>query len=113
MKLREIIMFGAAAAFVLGSAFSAQAEDRRITIINNTGKRIVFIAASPIDQKNWTFNMLDTVGHPLYAHDSIVADIDDGTGYCRYDLIAKNAAGQVAVKYDANVCEAVSWTINE
>jgi hypothetical protein len=102
-----------AAGVVLGSVVTVQANDndRRIIVINNTGKRIVGLYASPIDQKDWTFNMLGSTG-PIRAHDKILADIDDGTGYCRYDLKAVDAAGRTAIYMDANVCVALTWTIN-
>lgn len=125
MNIKEIILFGAVAAATLvgpviprdgGTTLigtQAQAsEDRRIVVINHTKKRIVGLYASPIDQKNWTFNMLSTVSPPfIYAGDKIVADFNDQSGYCRMDLKAVDAAGRVAVHMDVNVCVLETWDI--
>lgn len=96
--------------FTLWSS-SVYALDRRMEVINNTSKRVVSLAASPIDQDTWNYNMLS--GSYIAPYDSIVADMSDGTGYCRYDLIAELSDGSQAVKYDVNVCKFTSWTINE
>lgn len=90
---------------------SAIALDRRVEVVNNTRGRIVELAASPIDQNGWNYNMI--AGSYIAAYSSIVADMDDGTGYCRYDLIAKFSDGTVVEKYDVNVCKIARWTINE
>lgn len=97
--------------FIAAATTTSIAEDRKIVVVNNTGKRITELYASPIDQKNWKFNMLQ--GRVIYAHDQMVADIDDGTGYCRYDLLAVLADGRKAINFDVNVCVVTTWTIED
>jgi hypothetical protein len=40
-----------------------------------------------------------------------LADFDDGTGYCRYDLVATGAAGGRWEHYNVNVCSIETWTL--
>jgi hypothetical protein len=96
---------------LFGSAANAEVLDRRIRVHNQTSKRIVEMYASPIDQKDWTNNMIDNTSKWIRAGETKIADIDDGTGYCRYDLRAVRADGAVAEKYDVNVCVLTDWYI--
>ena len=105
-------LFLAVAFFVsLVNFASAEVLDRTIRVHNLTGKRIVEMYASPIDQKNWTYNMIRGPEDWIRAGETRNADIDDGTGYCRYDLRAVRADGAVAEKYNVNVCEITDWWI--
>lgn len=91
---------------------SALALDRRIRIHNESNKRIVELYASPIDAPRWDFNMINTYGKIIRGGETRVADIDDGTGYCRYDLKAVRADGNVYEKYDVNVCTVTDWYLH-
>ena len=105
-------LFLAVALFVsLVNFASAEVLDRTIRVHNLTAKRIVEMYASPIDQKDWTYNMIRDQGDWIRAGQTKLADIDDGTGYCRYDLRAVRADGAVAEKYDVNVCVLTDWYI--
>jgi hypothetical protein len=86
-------------------------SDRRILIINKASKRMTVLAASPVDNPKWTYNMLQ--GKVLRPGESVMADIDDGTCYCLYDMMAQLADGRTAVKENANVCTGTTWTITD
>lgn len=101
----------AAIALIVGLTAAEAREDRRIRIHNNTGKRIVELYGSPIDDPNYHYNMIRGPSQWIRAGETRLADIDDGTGYCRYDLKAVDAAGNVAERLNANVCELTDWYI--
>ncbi len=91
-------------------------HDRRIILVNKASKRIIGLFASPIDQKDWHFNMMTTMQdecHCVRTGDRIVADANDNTGYCRYDFMAVLADGRKAFLMDANVCVPLTWTITD
>lgn len=92
---------------------SALAEDRRIRIHNQTHKRIVELYGSPIDESRYTYNMIQGPEQWIRAGETRIADIDDGTGYCRYDLKVVLANGDFAEKLNVNVCEMTDWYIHD
>lgn len=90
---------------------SVFASDRRIRIHNNTSKRIVELYGSPIDDAKYRYNMINGPSEWIRAGGTRVADIDDGSGYCRYDLMVIMANGDRAEKLNVNVCELTDWYI--
>ena len=104
------LVFAAVGIFWSGIA-NAEYLDRRIRIHNMTDKRIVELYGSPIDARGYGYNMIQGPEDWIRAGQTRVADIDDGTGYCRYDLKVVRADGAVAEKYNVNVCELTDWWI--
>ena len=80
----------------------AHAENREIRIINETGAALVEFYASNAGTSGWEEDMLgrDT----LRSGGSFIANIDDGSGYCRFDFKGVFADGQTAVRYGVDVC---------
>jgi len=95
------------AALLISTA--AMAEDRRMVVINKSDEAITGLAASPIDYSKWDYNMLQ--GDAIPVGGKRIADFDDGTGYCRYDLVATGAKGGRWEHYNVNVCVGESWTL--
>ncbi len=89
---------------------SAQALDRRVTVVNRTGVAIREFYASSVGQNDW---QEDILGDDMLATGgSVSVNIDDGTGYCLYDLKAVFADEDEVVKYRVNVCEVSSVTFS-
>ena len=40
-------------------------------------------------------------------------NIDDGTGYCKYDFLAVTAEGDQAISADNNVCELAEFDFTD
>ena len=80
----------------------AHAENREVKIINETDAALVEFHASNAGTSDWEEDLLgqDTVRPNGY----FVADIDDGSGYCRFDFKAVFNDGQTVVKYGVDVC---------
>ncbi|MHA6728936.1 hypothetical protein [Devosia sp. A369] len=81
----------------------ALALDRRVQINNKSSYDIVEFYASNTDSKSWEEDILGR--NILPAGNSVVINIDDGTGYCKYDFLAVFADGDEVTSSDNNVCE--------
>jgi hypothetical protein len=93
--------------FFLATAAPSQAENRNVRIINETGATMVEFYASNVGADTWEEDILgyDVLG----AGDSIMMNIDDGTGYCLYDFKAVFSDGDVVTDEDIDVCEIASY----
>ncbi|CDP51194.1 hypothetical protein [Paradevosia shaoguanensis] len=100
----------AIAQVVLLTATGANAIDRRVKIINNTGYTIEQFYASSVGQDSWEEDILGR--DVLPSGSSVVINVDDGTGYCKYDFRAVFEDGDVLDKSNVNVCEIGSFTYN-
>ncbi len=105
----------AAAAFISASALlaatPASAEDRRVNIINETSYTIVEFYASNVGENAWEEDIL---GRDMLAPDeSVVIDIDDGSGHCLYDFRAVFEDGDELVKNRINVCQIESYSYTD
>ncbi len=92
------------------SASPSLALDRRVNIVNNTGYTIQEFYASSVGSKSWEEDILGRSTLP--SGSSIVINIDDGTGYCKYDFKAVFEDGDVVEKGGVNVCEIGTFTFN-
>lgn len=97
--------------FVVVTTAPSQAEDRRVRIINETSWTMVEFYASNVGTNDWEEDILgyDVLG----SGDSVMIDIDDGTGYCLYDFRAVFADGDVLVRERIDVCEISSYRYHE
>jgi hypothetical protein len=99
-----------AAAATLGIS-SANALDRRVNIINATSYDIIEFYASSVGMRDWEEDILGP--DILAAGASVVINIDDGTGYCKYDFLAVFDDGEEVIKGNVNVCEISSFRFTE
>jgi FlaG/FlaF family flagellin (archaellin) len=99
-----------AAALVLGQAVPAEALDRRVRIVNETGFTIVRFYGSNTGTDDWQEDILgDDV---LPSGSSVTINFDDGTGYCKYDLRAIFDDGDEVTQTGVNICEVGTLTFN-
>jgi hypothetical protein len=99
----KIAMVALAFAVAIASTTSANALDRRVRINNYTSYDIIEFYASNKDATTWQEDILGR--NILPSGNSVVINIDDGTGYCMYDFRAVFEDGDELVKYGNNVCE--------
>lgn len=107
-KLLIGLAFAAVATFGVSSA---NALDRRVNIINETASDIMEFYASSVGVREWEEDILGP--DILEAGASVVINIDDGTGYCKYDFMAVFDDGEEVIKSDVNVCEISSFRFTE
>lgn len=84
-------------------ASSAQAQNRHVRIINASSYDIYEFYASNTGTSSWQEDILGR--EILPAGSSVVINIDDGTGYCKYDFLAVFEDGDQVTSADNNVCE--------
>lgn len=93
------------------SASSAWAADRRVRVNNQTSVDIVAFFASNKGENSWQEDILGS--EILTSGSSVTINIDDGSGYCKYDFRAVFADGDDLIKYDNNVCEMSEFNYTE
>lgn len=110
MYLRSLLPLAVAGVFCAASVLPASALDRRVKIVNQTGYTIVEFYASNTGTDDWQEDILGPDVLPTGS--SVMINIDDGTGYCKYDLLAIFEDGDEVVQPDVNVCEVATFTYN-
>ncbi|QQR34562.1 hypothetical protein JI749_09170 [Devosia oryziradicis] len=94
---------GLALAILAIGVVDAAALDRRVRINNRSSYDIVEFYASNTGTRSWEEDILGR--NILPSGSSVVINIDDGSGYCKYDFLAVFEDGDEVVSNDNNVCE--------
>jgi len=84
-------------------ASAAYAQDRRVKVINETDFTVVEFYGSNAGTNQWEEDVLGS--DVLYSGQSVIIDFDDGTGYCRFDFLARFDDGDEVQKQGIDVCE--------
>jgi len=96
------------------SAAYAQSRDRfdrRVVIINNSSETLTHFYASNVGTNDWQEDILGTGVIPPGEQTTI--NIDDGTGYCRYDFRALFHNEREVIRAGVNVCEVATYTYED
>jgi hypothetical protein len=94
---------GVALAILALGAVDAAALDRRVRINNSSSYDMIEFYASNTGSSSWEEDILGKSILP--AGNSVVINIDDGSGYCKYDFLAVFENGAEVQSADNNVCE--------
>jgi hypothetical protein len=109
--LKSVMLVAAVATFSVFSAGPSEALDRRVRVVNDSSRTMTKFQASNKASKSWEEDILgDDV---LKPGQSVVVNINDGTGYCVFDLRATFQGGATVVRRNINICKISSWTIND
>ena len=81
--------------------------NRRVRIHNNTGWTMLRFYASDSRVDDWEEDMLGS--GTLAAGNSIMMNIDDGSGACVYDFKAEFTNGQTLTRFNVNVCQIADY----
>lgn len=92
-----------ALAILAAGVIEAAALDRRVRINNRSSYDIIEFYASNTGTSSWEEDILGRGILP--AGNSVVINIDDGSGYCKYDFLAVFEDGEEVVSANNNVCE--------
>jgi hypothetical protein len=112
MKAFALAAIGAALISLSGHAAAApDGKNRKVTVQNVSSQTIRELYASPITATIWEEDLLGQ--RTLTAGQSIVANIDNGTDQCYYDLKAVLANGKAVEQRKVNVCAASKWVIGD
>jgi len=105
------IAAGLALALLAVSTMSASALDRRVQINNRTSFDIIEFYASNTGTADWQEDILGN--EILPSGSSVMINIDDGSGYCKFDFLAVFDDGEQLVSSDNNVCELAEFDFTE
>lgn len=97
------LVAGLALALALVGVANVSAQDRRVQINNVSSYDIHEFYASNTGTNDWQEDILGS--DILPSGSSVVINVDDGTGYCKYDFKAVFEDGDTAISPDNNVCE--------
>lgn len=80
----------------------AQAADRNVTIVNKSKTAMIAFYASNVGTNDWEEDILgqDILG----SGQSVKIDMNDGSGYCRFDLKAEFEDGSEAIDENVDIC---------
>ena len=93
-----------------GIASPALAENRSVTIVNNTGYTMTNFYGSNTGANTWQEDILGQDTLPSGSQVSV--NFDDETGYCMFDFKAVFEDGDELVREKVNVCEIGTFTYN-
>ncbi len=111
LMLKTVMLVAAVATFSVVSAGPSEALDRRVKVINDSSRTMTKFQASNKSSKSWEEDILgDDI---LKPGQSVVVNINDGTGFCVFDLRATFKGGATVVRRNINICKISSWTIND
>lgn len=88
---------------VAASTANAFAYDRHVRINNKSSYDIIEFYASNTGTNSWEEDILGK--DILPAGSSVMINIDDGSGYCKYDFLAVFDDGDKVTSSNNNVCE--------
>jgi len=111
MPLRDImkkIVASLALAFLAAGVMNASALDRRVQINNTSSYDIIEFYASNTGTDSWEEDILGK--DILPAGHSVMINIDDGSGYCKFDFLAVFDDGDKVTSTDNNVCELAEFS---
>lgn len=109
MRYMSILL--ASGTVALLTAGAAAAMDRHVIIVNNTSTTMNEFYAASVGVDNWQEDILGK--DVLEPGDQVKVNVDDGTGYCKYDFRAVFDDGSEAVKKAVNVCNVGKFTFND
>jgi hypothetical protein len=109
--LQQKSVFLAIAGLCVLFAVPASAYDRRVVIVNRTSATMNEFYASSTGQRSWQEDILG--GDVLGPGKTVRINVDDGTGYCKYDFRAVFDDGSESVQSGVNVCEVGKFTFRD
>ena len=102
----------AVASSIPSAAWAANdGKNRRVTVENLSSQSIYYLYASPQSSGDWEEDLLGSGTIP--AGSSKVANIDNGTNECIYDLKVVMADGKEYIQRRVNVCAVSRWVVGE
>jgi len=111
MWTRKLIALAIVGAVTALGVTSAMALDRRVQINNNSSYDIVEFYASNKGTDSWEEDILGS--DILPAGNSVLINIDDGSGYCKFDFLAVFEDGDKLTSSGNNVCEISEFNFND
>ena len=111
-KVFALLAATAVAVSIPSASFAAtDGKNRRVTVDNVSNQSIYYLYASPATSSTWEEDLLGSGTIP--AGTTKVANIDNGTNECYYDLKVVMADGKEHIQRRINVCAVSRWVVGE
>lgn len=94
---------------LFSSASAAQAQDRRVLLINDSSQTIEKFHASNVNRRGWEEDILGN--RILRPGQRIRINLDDRSGQCMFDFLTVMANGSKIEKRGVNVCRVETYRI--
>ncbi len=107
----KIVLAAAVAAGLAASATDALALDRRIRLINESSEAIHEFHASNTGRSRWEEDILGR--RILQPGASVIINLDDGSGFCKFDFKTVMESGRALVKRNVNICQLETYRITD
>lgn len=111
MRVKLVSLILLLMTLLFAAAANAQSYNRQVRIVNNTSTTLVYFYASNVDRTTWEEDILGSSVVP--SGSSVMINIDDGSGYCRYDFRAVFSDGSEMIRAGVNVCEVATYTYSD
>lgn len=109
--LKRFLLLSAISVAALTGTNSALAADRKVKVINKTKTPIFAFYASRTSTNDWEEDILGN--DVIMPGESMVIDIDDGTGACKFDFKGEFEDGESVVKKNVDVCKVGEFSFVE
>ena len=110
LRFRVVLAAAVLGTTLVGAAL-ADNMDRRIRLINRSHQTISEFYASNVGATGWEEDILGSSVLP--PGQSVVINLNDGTGYCRFDFKTVTEEGTAIHRRGINVCETSTYTITD
>lgn len=108
---KRFILLSAIALTAMAGANTAAAADRKVKVINKTKTPIFGFYASRTSTNDWEEDILGA--DVIMPGASLVINIDDGSGACKYDFKGEFEDGDEVVKTNVDVCKIGEFAFTE
>lgn len=109
--LKRILLLSAIAVTALAGTNTALAADRKVTIVNKTKTAMYGFYASRTATNDWEEDILGE--GVIMPGESMVINIDDGSGACKFDFKAEFEDGEDVVEANVDVCAISKFSFTE
>ena len=109
--LALVTAFAAAISISTAADAAKDGKNRRVTVQNVSSQSIYNLYASPVTSTTWEEDLLGDGTIP--SGQSKVANIDNGTTECNYDLKVVMANGREFIQRRVNVCAVSKWVVGD
>ena len=103
------MLFAALSVVLTDTAVAQDRYDRRMHIVNNSNRTIMYFYATNKGVRNWGRDLLgQSVIRPGQRW---LFNFNDRTGYCVFDFRAVLDNGRAVERYGINTCREVAWYV--
>ena len=109
--IKRFLLLSVIAVTALAGTSTAVAADRHVKVINKTKTPIFGFYASRVASNDWEEDILGE--DVIMPGESLVINIDDGSGACKFDFKGEFEDGDEVVKKNVDVCRVSEFSFTQ